>query len=82
MKTFIVVGNQWERKVEIDESDFEKYGDMAMEAMTRVTEDILNNEEEAIKLYENDIDNCTETSDDNTDRHNYKFYYCWARYNC
>ena len=33
-----------------------------------------NNEEEAIKLYENDIDNCTETSDDNTDRHNYKFY--------
>ena len=33
-----------------------------------------NNEEEAMKLYENDIDNCTETSDDNTDRHNYKFY--------
>ena len=47
MKTFIVVGNQWERKVEIDESDFEKYGDMAMEAMTRVTEGILNDEEEA-----------------------------------
>ena len=33
-----------------------------------------NNEEEAMKLYEDDIDNCTETSDDNTDRHNYKFY--------
>ena len=33
-----------------------------------------NNEEEAMKLYENDIDNCTETSDDNTDRHDYKFY--------
>ena len=33
-----------------------------------------NNEEEAIKLYENDIDNCTETSDDDTDRHDYKFY--------
>ena len=46
MKTFVVVGNQWERKVEIDESDFEKYGDMAMEAMTRVTESILNDEEE------------------------------------
>lgn len=33
-----------------------------------------NNEEEAMKLYENDIDNCTETSDDDTDRHDYKFY--------
>ena len=46
MKTFVVEGNKWEREVELDESDFEKYGDMAMEAMTRVTEDILNNEEE------------------------------------
>ena len=46
MITFVVTGNQWEREVEVDESDFEKYGDMAMEAMTRVTEDILNNEEE------------------------------------
>ena len=43
---FIVEGNKWEREVEVDESDFEKYGDMAMEAMTRATEDILNNEEE------------------------------------
>ena len=33
-----------------------------------------NNEEEAMKLYENDIDNCTETCDDDTDRHDYKFY--------
>ena len=33
-----------------------------------------NSEEEAMKLYENDIDNCTETSDDDTDRHDYKFY--------
>ena len=47
-KTFVVEGNKWEREVELDESDFEKYGDMAMEAMTRVTEDILNNEEEEI----------------------------------
>jgi translation elongation factor EF-G len=47
MITFVVVGNQWEREVEVDESDFEKYGDMAMEAMTRATEDILNNEDEA-----------------------------------
>ena len=46
MKTFVVEGSKWEREVELDESDFEKYGDMAMEAMTRVTEDILNNEEE------------------------------------
>ena len=47
MITFVVTGNQWKREVEIDESDFEKYGDMAMEAMTRVTENILNNDEEA-----------------------------------
>ena len=47
MKAFTVEGNRWKREVEVDESDFEKYGDMAMEAMTRVTEDILNNEEEA-----------------------------------
>ena len=46
MKTFVVEGSKWKREVEVDESDFEKYGDMAMEAMTRVTEDILNNEEE------------------------------------
>lgn len=46
MKTFVVVGNQWEREVEVDESDFEKYGDIAMEAMTRVTEAILNDEDE------------------------------------
>ena len=47
MKTFVVEGNRWKREVEVDESDFEKYGDMAMEAMTRVTEGILNDEEEA-----------------------------------
>ena len=47
MKTFVVEGNRWKREVEVDESDFEKYGDMAMEAMTRVTESILNDEEEA-----------------------------------
>jgi len=47
MKTFVVLGNQWEREVTVDESDFEKYGDMAMEAMTRATEGILNDEDEA-----------------------------------
>ena len=46
MKTFVVTGNQWEREVEVDESDFEKYGDIAMEAMTRVTESILESEDE------------------------------------
>ena len=45
MKTFVVEGNKGAREVELDESDFEKYGDMAMEAMTRVTESILNDEE-------------------------------------
>ena len=33
-----------------------------------------NSKEEAMKLYKDDIDNCTETNDDNTDRHDYKFY--------
>lgn len=47
MITFVVTGNQWEREVELDESDFDKYGDMAMEAMTRAAEEILNNEDEA-----------------------------------
>tara|TARA_B100000959_G_scaffold245533_2_gene270268 strand:- start:401 stop:706 length:306 start_codon:yes stop_codon:yes gene_type:complete len=46
MKNFVVVGNNWEREVEVDESDFEKYGDIAMEAMTRVAEGILNDEDE------------------------------------
>ena len=48
MITFVVCGNQWEREVEVDESDFEKYGDMAMEAMTRAAEEILNNEDGAM----------------------------------
>ena len=47
MKTFIVLGSDWEREVDIDESLYEKYGDMAMEAMTLAAEDVLNNEDEA-----------------------------------
>ena len=33
-----------------------------------------NSEEEAMKLYNDDIDNCTETSNDGFDRYDYKFY--------
>ena len=46
MRTFVVTGNQWEREVEVDDSDFEKYGDIAMEAMTRAAESILESEDE------------------------------------
>ena len=33
-----------------------------------------NSEEEAMKLYNDDIDNCTETSNDGFDRYDYKFH--------
>ena len=33
-----------------------------------------NSEEEAMKLYNDDIDNCTEIDDDRMDRYDYKFY--------
>ena len=33
-----------------------------------------NSEEEAMKLYNDDIDNCSETNNDGFDRYNYKFY--------
>ena len=33
-----------------------------------------NSEEEAIKLYNDDIDNCTEVGDDSFDRYDYKFH--------
>ena len=33
-----------------------------------------NSEEEAMKLYNDDIDNCTETNDDRFDRYEYKFH--------
>ena len=46
MKTFIVDGSEWTRTIEIDDSLYEKYGDMAMEAMTIATEDIINNEDD------------------------------------
>ena len=35
MKTFSVNGNFWKREVEIDDSIFDKYQDMAMEAATQ-----------------------------------------------
>ena len=33
-----------------------------------------NSEEEAMKLYNDDIDNCTEVGDDSFDRYDYKFH--------
>ena len=33
-----------------------------------------NSEEEAMKLYNEDIDNCTEVNTDGFDRYDYKFY--------
>ena len=33
-----------------------------------------DSEEEAMKLYNDDIDNCTEIDDDRMDRYDYKFY--------
>jgi len=47
MKTFIIEGNGWERTIDIDESMYEKYGDMGMEAMTRAVEDVMGGEEES-----------------------------------
>ena len=33
-----------------------------------------NSEEEAMKLYKDNLDNCTEIDDDRMDRYDYKFY--------
>ena len=33
-----------------------------------------NSEKEAMKLYNDDIDNCTETNNDGFDRYDYKFH--------
>ena len=33
-----------------------------------------DSEEEAMKLYNDDLDNCTEIDDDRMDRYDYKFY--------
>ena len=33
-----------------------------------------NSEEEAMKLYKDNLDNCTEIDNDGMDRYNYKFY--------
>jgi len=35
MRTFSVKGSNWETEVEVDNEVYEKYGDMAMEAMTQ-----------------------------------------------
>ena len=58
MKTFIVEGNGWERAIEVDDSAYEKYGDMGMEAMTQAIEQVVEGEGEAnfgfiLMTYEN-----------------------------
>ena len=58
MITFIVEGNGWERAIDIDESLYEKFGDMGMEAMTQAVEQVMEGEEEAnfgfiVMAYEN-----------------------------
>jgi hypothetical protein len=35
MTKFSVTGNSWKTEIEVDDSIYEKYGDMAMEAMTQ-----------------------------------------------
>ena len=35
---------------------------------------VADNQEEAMKLYNDDIDNCTEINNDGFDRYDYKFY--------
>ena len=45
MKTFTVRGGHWEIDIEVDNSLFEKYGDMAFEAMTQGVEKYLLGEQ-------------------------------------
>ena len=35
---------------------------------------VADSKEEAMKLYNDDIDNCTDLPDNNLDRYDYKFY--------
>ena len=44
MKTFTVRGQHWTKEVEIDDTVFEKYGDMAFEAMTQSVESFFKGE--------------------------------------
>ena len=44
MRAFIVRGQHWTKEVDIDESIFEKYGDMAFEAMTQAIESFFEGE--------------------------------------
>jgi hypothetical protein len=46
MKTFTVEGNGWSIDIDVNEANYEKYKDMAAEAMTQALE-ILMEEEEA-----------------------------------
>ena len=53
MKTFIVKGQHWTKEVEIDDTIFEKYGDMAFEAMTQSVESLFKGEID--ETYEGDV---------------------------
>ena len=46
MKAFTVKGQHWTKEIDIDESVFEKYGDMAFEAMTQAIESFFEGEVE------------------------------------
>ena len=46
MKTFAVRGNGWHTSVEVDDSLFEKYSEMACEATTQAVERLFKNEVE------------------------------------
>lgn len=52
MITFIVKGIAWQKRVEVDNSIFEKYEDMAFEAMTQALECFFNDDYE-ITDYDN-----------------------------
>ena len=46
MRTFIVEGANWRQRIEIDDSEYEKYAELAAEAMTLAIEKINNCEAE------------------------------------
>jgi len=46
MKAFIVEGANWQQRIEINDSLYEKYSDMATEAMTQAIERINSGEAE------------------------------------
>ena len=46
MKTFTVEGNGWNIDIDVNEANYEKYKDMAAEAMTQALEILMETQEE------------------------------------